>query len=80
MIVSSAPKKNEVSQKFSKEFRLKPYAGCRELAGPREYLFPNPDNPSGFQASFKKVRATTLRKAGVDYFRIYIFFGPTLLG
>jgi len=35
------------------------------------FLFPNPDNPSGYQASFKKVWATTLRKAGVAYFRIY---------
>ena len=35
------------------------------------YLFPNADNPTGYQASFKKVWATTLRKAGVPYFRIY---------
>src|SRR5215472_6163013 len=32
---------------------------------------PNPDNPAGYQASFKKVWSTTLRKAGVPYFRIY---------
>ncbi len=31
----------------------------------------NPDNPFGYQASFKKVWATTLRKAGIPYFRIY---------
>ena len=41
------------------------------IAGPGSHLFPNPDNPSGYQASFKKVWATTLRKAGVAYFRIY---------
>lgn len=41
------------------------------VAGPGVFLFPNPDNPSGYQASFKKVWATTLRKAGVVYFRIY---------
>ncbi len=30
-----------------------------------------PDNTYGYQASFKKVWATTLRKAGIPYFRIY---------
>jgi integrase len=42
-----------------------------EVAGPGPYLFPNPENPAGYQASFKKVWATTLRKAGIPYFRIY---------
>jgi integrase len=41
------------------------------LSGVGPYLFPNSDNPAGYQASFKKVWATTLRKAGVPYFRIY---------
>ena len=42
-----------------------------EAAGPSPFLFPNADNPTGYQANFKKVWATTLRKAGVPYFRIY---------
>jgi len=42
------------------------------LSGAGPYLFPNSDNPAGYQASFKKVWATTLRKAGVPYFRITI--------
>ena len=41
------------------------------LTGPGSYLFPNPESASGCQASFKKVWATTLRKAGVSYLRIY---------
>jgi integrase len=41
------------------------------ISGSGPYLFPNSDNPVGYQASFKKVWATTLRKAGVPYFRIY---------
>jgi integrase len=41
------------------------------LSGVGPYLFPNSDNPAGYQASFKKVWATTLRRAGVPYFRIY---------
>lgn len=41
------------------------------VSGPGPYLFPNADNPTGHQTSFKKVWATTLRKAGVQYFRIY---------
>ena len=42
-----------------------------EIAGPSPFLFPNPAKPSVCQASFKTVWATTLRKAGVPYFRIY---------
>lgn len=53
------------------ELAVEAFRSQMETAGPGEHLFPNPDNPSGFQASFKKVWATTLRKAGVDYFRIY---------
>jgi len=41
------------------------------ISGGSPYVFPNPDSPAGYQASFKKVWATTLRKAGVPYFRIY---------
>jgi integrase len=41
------------------------------ISGASTFLFPNPDNPAGYQASFKKVWSTTLRKAGVPYFRIY---------
>ena len=35
------------------------------ISGPGPYVFPNPDNTCGYQASFKKVWATTLRKAGI---------------
>jgi hypothetical protein len=41
------------------------------ISGQGPYLFPNSDNPSGYQASFKKVWATTFRKPGIPYFRIY---------
>ena len=41
------------------------------ISGPSPFLFPNPHNPLGYQGSFKKVWATTLRKAKVPYFRIY---------
>ena len=40
------------------------------LSGGGEYLFPS-SSGSGFQASFRRVWGTTLRKAGVPYFRIY---------
>ncbi len=53
------------------ELAVEAFKSQIEVAGPGVYLFPNPDNPSGYQASFKKVWATSLRKAGVDYFRIY---------
>ncbi|HEY2013349.1 MAG TPA: tyrosine-type recombinase/integrase [Bryobacteraceae bacterium] len=42
-----------------------------ELAGPGPWLFPSEINRMGRQTEFKKVWRTTLRKAGVQYFRLY---------
>ncbi|MGD0667038.1 MAG: tyrosine-type recombinase/integrase [Bryobacteraceae bacterium] len=42
-----------------------------ELAGPGPWLFPSDGNRTGHQTEFKKTWATTLRKAGVPYFRLY---------
>jgi integrase len=42
-----------------------------ELAGPGPWLFPSDDNRTGHQTEFKKTWRTTLRKAGVVYFRLY---------
>ena len=42
-----------------------------ELAGPGPWLFPSDSNRTGHQTAFKKVWRTTLRKAGVPYFRLY---------
>ena len=42
-----------------------------ELAGPGPWLFPSDGNRTGHQTEFKKTWATTLRKAGVRYFRLY---------
>jgi integrase len=40
-------------------------------SGPGPWLFPSDINPKGYQQSFRKVWATTLRKAGVACFRLY---------
>lgn len=53
------------------ELAVKAFRNQISISGPGQFLFPNPDSPSGYQASFKKVWATTLRKAEVPYFRIY---------
>ena len=42
-----------------------------ELAGPGPWLFPSEGNRTGHQTEFKKTWRTTLRKAGVPYFRLY---------
>ncbi|MGD0050032.1 MAG: hypothetical protein ABSE42_23805 [Bryobacteraceae bacterium] len=42
-----------------------------ELAGPGPWLFPSDGNRTGRQTEFKKAWETTLRKAGVPYFRLY---------
>ena len=34
-------------------------------------MFPSDRNPLGYQGSFKNIWSSTLRKAGVSYFRIY---------
>jgi integrase len=41
------------------------------LAGPGDYLFPSTKSAHGCQKSLKKVWRTTLKKAGISYFRIY---------
>jgi len=42
-----------------------------ELAGPGPCLFPSDGNKTGRQTEFKTTWRTTLRKAGVPYFRLY---------
>lgn len=42
-----------------------------EVSGPGPWLFPSSRKPDQHQRSFKKVWQTTLRRAGVRYFRIY---------
>jgi integrase len=42
-----------------------------QVAGPGPWLFPSPKSPTGYQQSFKKTWETTLRRAGVPYFRLY---------
>ena len=41
------------------------------LSGPGQYLFPSEKKPGTHQKSLKKVWRTTLKKAGIPYFRIY---------
>jgi integrase len=42
-----------------------------EQAGPGPWLFPSDINRTGHQTAFKKTWRTTLRNAGVSYFRLY---------
>ena len=48
-------------------------AFCSQIAvaGPGQWLFPSPKSPTGYQQSFKKTWETSLRRAGVRYFRLY---------
>jgi integrase len=41
------------------------------ISGPGPYLFPAKDNPDEHQKTFKTTWHSTLRRAGVPYFRIY---------
>jgi integrase len=42
-----------------------------EVAGPGPWLFPSDDNKTGHQTEFKRAWRTTLKRAGVVYFRLY---------
>ena len=41
------------------------------VAGEEEYLFPSEKNRAGYQRTFKTAWAATLRRAKIEYFRIY---------
>jgi len=41
------------------------------ISGPGPWLFPCDRSPLGYQRSFRKAWETTLRRAGVPYFRLY---------
>jgi integrase len=53
------------------EEAIKAFRDQISIAGPGPYLFPNDEGSLGYQASFKKVWETTLRRAGVAHFRLY---------
>ncbi len=53
------------------DFAVEAFRDQLEIAGPGEWLFPSEDNPRGYQGSFKTAWRGTLRRAGVEYFRIY---------
>jgi integrase len=42
-----------------------------ELAGPGQWLFPSSHKPGEHQSDFKKTWRRTLKRAGVQYFRLY---------
>jgi len=60
--VSEVPLTDLAAEAFEEQLRV---------AGPGAWLFPSSRKPDQHQLSFKKVWQTTLRRAGVRYFRIY---------
>ena len=60
--VSEVPLTDLAAEAFQEQLRV---------AGPGAWLFPSSRKPDQHQLSFKKVWQTTLRRAGVRYFRIY---------
>jgi len=53
------------------EIAVEAFRNQIDLAGPGPWLFPSEGNQTGHQTEFKKTWRTTLRKAGVPYFRLY---------
>jgi len=54
---------NGVAEVPLAEAALSAFKNQIEISGPGPFLFPSQDNPTGFQGTFKKVWATTLRKS-----------------
>ena len=48
------------------ELAVEAFKNQLSISGPGPYLFPNPDNPAGYQASFKHAS-----ESRIPYFRIY---------
>jgi integrase len=62
---------NGVAEVPLTEMAVKAFRSQIEVSGSGPLLFPCDRNPLGYQQSFKKVWSTTLRKAGISYFRLY---------
>jgi integrase len=62
---------NGVAEVPLTEIAVEAFRSQMEISGEGPWLFPCDRNPLGYQQSFKKVWSTTLRKAGVPYFRLY---------
>lgn len=62
---------NGVAEVPLTEIAVEAFRNQREIAGTGLWLFPCDRSPIGYQQSFKKVWGTTLRKAGIPYFRLY---------
>jgi integrase len=62
---------NGVAEVPLTDLAVKAFRSQIEISGPGQWLFPCDRNPLGYQQTFKNVWKTTLRRAGVPYFRLY---------
>jgi integrase len=62
---------NGVAEVPLTEIAVKAFRSQLEISGTRPWLFPCDRNALGYQQTFKNVWKTTLRRAGVQYFRLY---------
>jgi integrase len=62
---------NGVAEVPLTDLAVKAFRGQIEISGPGQWLFPCDRNPLSYQQTFKNVWKTTLRRAGIPYFRLY---------
>ena len=62
---------NGVAEVPLTEIAVKAFRSQLEISGTGPWLFPCDRNPRGYQQTFKNVWKTSLRRAGVQYFRLY---------
>jgi integrase len=62
---------NGVAEVPLTDLAVKAFRSQIEVSGPGQWLFPCDRNPLGYQQTFKNVWKTTLRRAGIPYFRLY---------
>ena len=62
---------NGVAEVPLTEIAIAAFRSQLAISGPGPYLFPSDENSDGYQKTFKTVWHATLRRAKVQYFRIY---------
>jgi len=62
---------NGVAEVPLTEIAVKAFRSQQEISGTGPWLFPCDRSPLGYQQTFKNVWKTTLRRAGIQYFRLY---------
>jgi integrase len=71
LFIADSKTPNGVAEVPLTDIAVEAFRNQIDLAGSGPWLFPSPENPTGYQTDFKKTWERTLRRAGIRYFRLY---------